>query len=520
MLVLSFFFDAQPLLARGGPWVVLGGGGEAITFLVTVATTLLLLELVRPSHGPSLIEPLGRYRAPLGFWLGHAVAFAALLLVTQALFPSGSSGDAHKSAPALAGWGSLGVWGALVVAAAVSLARCALPFRSWAELLWRARKMLVVALVAGTLAWASGRAGDRAWVQLSGVTLDVAARVLHLVEREVVLHPERALIGTPRFSVAVAPVCSGLAGVGLMAAFVGVFMFAGRDQLRLGRVAPLLPLSMGFVWFANAMRIAFLIVLGSHGLPGVAMSGFHSKAGWFFFCFVALGLLVVVRRTPFFLREAPDTKDTYNPTLVYFTPLAVQLLVAMLTGMFVVHVDHAYGLRVVAVAGALSLLRRWLPPARLRLHWDALALGAVGYVAWILLQGLPDAQHVAAAQAELRAFGSVWLGCWVGLRVLGSVVAVPIAEELAFRGCLLPRIIDADFLDVPPRKLTVAALVLSSVAFGVLHDNWLGATVCGVLFAFARQRRGLLSDAIVAHATANLLIAADVLLRGNWQLWL
>jgi exosortase E/protease (VPEID-CTERM system) len=521
VLVLSLAFDAQPLVARGGPWVVLGGGGQAITFLVTVATTLLLLELVRPPGGVSLTEPFGRYRAPLWFWIGHAVAFAALLWVTHALFPSGSGGVSHGNVPAPGGWGALAAWGTLVVATAMTLARCALPFRAWAELLSRARKTLLIALVAGAVAWASGRAGDESWIGLSGVTLDVSARLLHIVEGEIVLHPEQALIGTPRFAVSVAPVCSGLAGMGLMAVFGGVFMFAGRAELRLRRVALLLPLAMLFVWFANTLRIALLIMLGSRGWPGIAMSGFHSKAGWFFFCFVALALLFVVRRTPFFLREAAETtKDTYNPTLVYFTPLAVQLGVAMLAGMFVVHVDRAYGLRVVAVAVALWLLRRWLPRWRLRLHWDALGLGVLGFVAWTALAGPHDAQELGAAQRELGTFGSVWFGCWIALRVLGSVVTVPIAEELAFRGCLLPRVIDADFLEVPPRKLTVAALVVSSVAFGVLHDNWLGATACGVLFALARQRRGQLSDAIVAHATVNLLIAADVLLRGEWQLWL
>jgi exosortase E/protease (VPEID-CTERM system) len=521
VLVLSLAFDAQPLAARGGPWVVLGGGGQAITFVVTVATTLLLLALARPPGDASLMQPFARYRAPLAFWIGHAAAFAALLAVTQALFPSGSRGASHGNVPAPGGWGALGLWGALVVATATTLARCTLPFRAWAELLSRARKTLLVALVAGAVAWVSGRAGDEAWNGLSGVTLEVSARLLHILESEVVLHPEQALIGTPRFAVSVAPVCSGLAGMGLMAVFTGVFMFAGRAELRLRRVALLLPLALLFVWFANALRIALLIVIGSRGWRAVAMSGFHSKAGWFFFCFVALALLLVVRRTPFFLREASETaKDTYNPTLVYFTPLAVQLGVALLTGMFVVHVDHAYGLRVVAVAGALWLLRRWLPSWRLRLHWDALALGVLAFVAWIALEGPHDAAELGAAQRELHAFGSIWFGCWIALRMLGSVVTVPLAEELAFRGCLLPRVIDADFLEVPARKLTVAALVVSSVAFGVLHENWLGATACGVLFALARQRRGQLSDAVVAHATANLLIAADVLLRGEWQLWL
>lgn len=500
---------------------MLGGGGQAITFLVTVAAALLLLGLVRPSAPSSYLEPFERYRAPVAFWIAHAVVFAALLMVTRAMFPSGSGEGAHADAAWATDWGGPSLWMALVLTTTASLARCVLPFRTWAHLLWRMRKTLAMALVAGTLAWVTGRAGEDAWTNLSSVTLDVSARLLNIVEPEIVLIPDRALIGTPRFAVTVAPVCSGLAGIGLMAAFFGVFMFAGREQLRLGRVAALLPLALGFAWLANAVRIAFLIVIGTHGLSGVAMSGFHSKAGWFFFCFVALALLFAVWRMPFFLRKSPErTQDTWNPTLVYLAPLAAQLAVAMATGMFAEHVDHGYGLRLVAIALTLWLLRRLLPPAHIRLHWDALALGAVGYGIWIAFQKAPDVEALAAAQHDLHAFGSAWLVSWVVQRLLGSVVLVPIAEELAFRGCLLPRIIDADFLDVPPRRLTLSALAVSSVAFGLMHDNWLGGIACAVLFALARQRRGRLSDAIVAHATTNLLVAADVLLLGRWQLWL
>ena len=41
----------------------------------------------------------------------------------------------------------------------------------------------------------------------------------------------------------------------------------------------------------------------------------------------------------------------------------------------------------------------------------------------------------------------------------------------------------------------------------------------GVLYAYAQKRRGLLSDAIVAHAVTNALIAMQVLFAGHWSLW-
>jgi hypothetical protein len=40
-----------------------------------------------------------------------------------------------------------------------------------------------------------------------------------------------------------------------------------------------------------------------------------------------------------------------------------------------------------------------------------------------------------------------------------------------------------------------------------------------MLFALAVYRRGRLADAVVAHVTANTLVAVTVLLTGNWGLW-
>jgi membrane protease YdiL (CAAX protease family) len=43
--------------------------------------------------------------------------------------------------------------------------------------------------------------------------------------------------------------------------------------------------------------------------------------------------------------------------------------------------------------------------------------------------------------------------------------------------------------------------------------------VAGMFYAWAMYRRGRVGDAIIAHATTNALIAADVLIFGNWNSW-
>ena len=103
---------------------------------------------------------------------------------------------------------------------------------------------------------------------------------------------------------------------------------------------------------------------------------------------------------------------------------------------------------------------------------------------------------------------------------VAAILTVPIAEELAFRGFLIRRLISGDFDELSPRQYTYVGVLVSSVAFGLLHgDRWLAGTLAGLIYALAYLRRGRIGDAVVAHATTNALLAACVLLGGKWDLW-
>ena len=67
--------------------------------------------------------------------------------------------------------------------------------------------------------------------------------------------------------------------------------------------------------------------------------------------------------------------------------------------------------------------------------------------------------------------------------------------------------------------MTGFSFLASSVAFGLLHERWLAGTLAGMAFALAAGRRGRLADAVVAHMTANGLLALLALATRNWGLW-
>jgi CAAX prenyl protease-like protein len=109
---------------------------------------------------------------------------------------------------------------------------------------------------------------------------------------------------------------------------------------------------------------------------------------------------------------------------------------------------------------------------------------------------------------------------WITFRVLAATITVPIAEELAFRGFLLRRLVSKDFESVSFTRFTWFAVVVSSVLFGALHGSrWPAGIVAGLLYGYAVLRRGRIGEAVAAHATTNALLAGYVLLYGAWQFW-
>src|ERR1700681_4106399 len=107
---------------------------------------------------------------------------------------------------------------------------------------------------------------------------------------------------------------------------------------------------------------------------------------------------------------------------------------------------------------------------------------------------------------------------WVTCRLLAATITVPIAEELAFRGFLVRRLVSERFEKVAPQSLGWVSITVSSVAFGLMHGNrWLAGTLAGVVYALAYRQRGRIGDAVAAHALTNLLLAATMLQSGTWQ---
>jgi exosortase E/protease (VPEID-CTERM system) len=443
----------------------------------------------------------------------HLLAFVAFFVIAGVLVRAEATAYAALLVVA---------WGASAAVAGAALVEAVLP-RGLAALGPRFARALAAGTVVGAAACAAGLASEELWSPLASATLVLVASSLRLLSLSVWADMETATLNLDGFEVMISPVCSGYQGIGLIVVLTGAYLWWFRRELRFPMVLLLVPLGVSLVWLANAVRIAALMMVGAWVSSDVALGGFHSKAGWVLFCAIALGLVALSRRSTLFHRSARQAEGvdapTWNPTASYLMPLLGLVSASMLAGLFSSGFDLLYPLSALAGATVLWIYWRDSLSSLLAWSWSACGLGVATFALWLALEPTPDPQRVASFVHGLEALPSGVGALWILGRVAGSVVVVPVVEELAFRGYLLRRLQSADFTNVLHTRFTWLSFLGSSLAFGLLHQSWLAGCLAGMAFACAQYRRGRLGDAVLAHAVANLLIAGYVLGWGRWSLW-
>jgi exosortase E/protease (VPEID-CTERM system) len=384
-------------------------------------------------------------------------------------------------------------------------------------------------VVLGAGACVAATVAERIWYPLARWTLFLSAALLRPFLPGLSIDPAARVLGTPNFLVEVAPGCSGYEGIGLILVFTTACLWFFRREWLFPRALLLIPVGVAAIWLSNAVRVAGLVFIGSTLSPDVAMKGFHSHIGWILFNGVALGICLLARRVSWITASGPAIEvqghepvsevHDRNAVAAYLMPFVAILAAGLLAGAVSAGFEWLYPVRIVAAAGALWYFRHTYRQLDWRVGWPALAAGAAVFLFWIGLDrllgmassGIPAPLAQAAPSAR---------SAWILLRIIGAVVTVPIAEELAFRGFLLRRLVSADFESVAFCGFQWLPFVISSVVFGALHgERWLAGTLAGMVYALVLLRKGKMGEAVIAHATTNALLAAWVLSTGQWQLW-
>lgn len=404
------------------------------------------------------------------------------------------------------------IWVVIIGGYFLSWLACAVRPSDWVTTLKSHGPWMLAAAAAGAATLAVSWSFNRLWRPMAVLDLRCANLWLHLFLSHTVASPDKLLLGSRSFDVTIRSGCSGYEGMGLIACYVGAFLWLRRESLRLPAALVLIPLGMALSWLANTVRLAVLVLLGTYISPRLAIRGFHSQAGWILFTLLGISLVLLVERWGLFRRDRSESLPA-AAALPYVVPFLVLLLAQMMSRAATAGFDYYYPLRIIVLGAVLFAFRRHyrsifkLPSPR------AYAVGLGIFVLWVALV------KSGSAQAPTSALHGLPLLLWLGFRALGSSTVVPLVEELAFRGYLLRRLQSQEFDSVPVGRLSWPALVISSLAFGLLHQAWLAGVLAGLAYGLVLYKRESLTDAVCAHAITNLCLAVWILSFGAWGLW-
>ena len=457
-------------------------------------------------------------RAPIR-WSWLAAHFAAIVVFSRA-----SIGVYGDGLPGLDPNLIAAIWIFAAAAAIVFAALAFLPLKVWADVRRATGWLWIYAAAAAILTWEAAGTFRALWRPASRVTFHMVELLLTPFIRDLVVQPDVLRIGTHRFTVIIADQCSGLEGIGLLLVFGLMWLVLFRKESRFPQALVLLPLGVLSLFLLNAFRITALILIGNAGARDIALGGFHSQAGWIAFNSVAFGSSIVARRWSWVSTRGPAgfsatvVEQASDSTAAFLVPFLSILAAGMISRAASGGFEWLYPLRFLAALAALWVFRRSY--SNLDWNWSVLA-PAAGIAVFVLWFAVDRVANGSSPMPAALAAAPAWLrDAWIGLRIFGAVLTVPIAEELAFRGFLLRRFMAPDFESISFRAASWLAVAGSSVLFGLMHGGrwWLG-TAAGLAYGLLIRRTGRMGDAVVAHALTNALLAVCVLSLDQWQLW-
>lgn len=173
-----------------------------------------------------------------------------------------------------------------------------------------------------------------------------------------------------------------------------------------------------------------------------------------------------------------------------------------------------------ALAAGISVFAIWVVPQS---DWFAALCPRIAdlYARWCVGWDFGTAPDFADLAAKAREHYAPQNTGWAlfAVHMLGTGVAIAVAEEFFWRGYLLRAARTPDFLDIPVGNFHAASFLAVTAAFAAEHSEWAAGLAAGAVYGLLFLRTRDIWAACIAHAATNLLLGAYVLATGHWEFW-
>lgn len=218
-----------------------------------------------------------------------------------------------------------------------------------------------------------------------------------------------------------------------------------------------------------------------------------------------------------------------RPSWPYVAPFGTYIFLFGIQSLYPIDPRLALLVRFILCSVVLLSYSRGVLQFRPRHIIGTLLVGALVFAIWVAPDAMwPVYRHhwlfdnavFGAPRSSLPSSIRIGAGFLI-LRLLNSVVLVPIVEELFWRAWVMRLLIAANFEKVPLGSYLPESFWLTGVLFALEHGSyWDVGLLAGIAYNLWMVRTRSLADCILAHALTNGLLAAYVIVAGKWEYWL
>ena len=289
------------------------------------------------------------------------------------------------------------------------------------------------------------------------------------------------------------------------------------------------------MFFLNSFRIVLLITIGHYLSPDIALNGFHSVAGWLNLIIILSLSIFILNKFSFFINQSHNLIISRVNISIFnerslLLPLVILITSSLLTKAFTADFQWLYPISIGITTFSLIFFNKYLKKIVIIPSYASIFMGIIIFIVWIyLIPPNQDLNRDFLDKIQIAPIGVQLL--WLFFRIIGASMIVPIVEELAFRGYLLPNLqnwfesnvaesISARFSTNQIHSFSVIlSLTITSILFGLLHSEVLAGCIAGLGYGLIYLYRRKLIDSICAHSITNALLVLDVIYFGNWSYW-
>ena len=223
------------------------------------------------------------------------------------------------------------------------------------------------------------------------------------------------------------------------------------------------------------------------------------------------------------LQLAPDQRDS-----AYLAPMLAFLALTAIGTTWPALFAISYVAKTIITAALLIAMRKHYAKIRWNHWWLGAILGVIGVVQWVgmeklLLHAFPNFPEMGGKPYvppdEIHSKLALWT--FIAFRWTGPTLVVPFMEEFFWRDFLWRTIAaPADFRVAKIGEWDRGIpLLIVSIAFCIVHPQWLTAVVWGLMIGGLLLYTRSLGACIIMHAVTNFLLGAYVLYSHDWMFW-